>query len=115
MKLVAVLFHSSFLEEKLNILKIRDFDSFLWQNPENSGWQNPENSGWQNSENSGFCHNLSDKIQKILDFDILDFADIPRRLYIHACVHACLLAGGNVIDGAPGQVINVSLLENPYS
>ena len=56
-----------------------------------------------------------DKIQKILDFDILDFADIPGVLYIHACVHACLLAGGNVIDGASGQVIKVSLLENPYS
>ena len=31
------------------------------------------------------------------------------------CVHACLLAGANVIDGALGQVIKVILLENPYS
>ena len=38
-----------------------------------------------------------------------------------ACLLACLLAGANVIDGANvmdgamGQVIKVTLLENPYS
>ena len=29
--------------------------------------------------------------------------------------NACLLAGADVIDGALGQVIKVTLLENPYS
>ena len=42
---------------------------------------------------------------------------------MHAFMLACvlsfllayLLAGANVIDGALGQVIKVTLLENPYS
>ena len=36
-------------------------------------------------------------------------------MYVHECLHACLRAGANVIDGALGQVIKVTLLENPYS
>ena len=40
---------------------------------------------------------------------------MERMLYVHACMLDCLLAGANVIDGALGQVIKVTLLENPYS
>ena len=38
---------------------------------------------------------------------------MERILNVHACLHACLLAGANVIHKALGQVIKVTLLENP--
>ena len=50
---------------------------------------------------------------------------MEQLLYMHASLLACFLAymlacwsevdGANVVDGALGQVIKVTLLENPYS
>ena len=49
--------------------------------------------------------------------NVIDGANVigGAILYVHACLLLCLLAGANVIDGALGQVIKVTLLENPYS